>query len=155
MPKLDLSKLIHYVENPKNENTTKLNLGMDLLSVLRKEDYALASLKRPLICAYMANWDIEKKAATLNRQDKKSWGLGKLWHHPSLDKRVVFSDIMMDASGPEYLSVESIPPFLPDKLWYQSQRLHTIIYDIYQQILEHEKNYKSSMESILGKKPSY
>ncbi|WP_419418998.1 hypothetical protein ACNVED_10640 [Legionella sp. D16C41] len=145
MSKLNLSKLISYAESQKNANKTKFNLSNKLLNFLQEQDWSISILKASLLKAYHENSFIEEKAEQLTLQEKRYWSLGKLWHS-SIDKNFSFTIDTINAfiSDANYknLLADGIPSSLLKKSWYQSQTLHNIIYDLYQQALDYEEKLK-------------
>ncbi|STX29184.1 Uncharacterised protein [Legionella beliardensis] len=146
MFKLDLSQLRHYVESQKNANKAKFNLSNNLLNFLEKEGFTGEILKASLIKAYLDNSQIEEEA---DLQNKGYWSLGKLWQS-SLGEDKLFNFEMINSflnTDPyKETIVKGIPSSLPTKYWYQSQKLHTIIYNLYQQALEYEKKLLEEIE---------
>ncbi|MGQ3889972.1 hypothetical protein ACQUW5_13195 [Legionella sp. CNM-1927-20] len=149
MFKLDLSKLSDYVASQENANRTKFNLSNNLLEFLQEKDWVIKILKACLIKAYLENSFIEEKAEQLSRY----WSLGKLWSL-SVDEDIPFNieiiSVFLNSSNYKRFLAEGIPLSLPKKSWYQSQKLHTVIYDLYQQILEYEKRLQVENDIVVS-----
>jgi len=142
MFQLDLSSLSYYVNNQKNANKTKFNLSNNLLKFLQEKNWDIKIIKISLIRAYFANESVENEAEKLTLLQKRYWRIGQLWS-PAIDEGMDFNINIAEAClknpSAERFIAEGIPPQLTQKFWYQSQKFHIVIYELYQQAVEYEQ----------------